>query len=630
MSRIQGLALCATALGLVGCSGSEVKPDKKPVQVAIEGCTAESLKTGMSPFLIDEASSDLRTKLEAVLAVRDIAIVSASCDKGVEVLEGCTVRGDYNFVGLTPENKTLIMKDQAQAQANLGFGVGESLDAAFAGGKELVVQYRLIGKYKTTIPGVKRERIKDIAICQGATHFVTSIDVGAFSSFAAERNAFKAGGSFDGFSGSGGASSEATNTITAGSLAACPDNAETLEPPAGCSASIRVSLAPIEEATAQGPESAKKRASDCRDGFVFNDDGVCVSKASTPIYVCDPYDFEECFEMCTGKDGVFSKKSCSRLADLSMNVIDLILQDDEQRTKSLSDILQELVEDEENGFARFVAANGPKFQQICQTTEVGEDSRSGDTCALGFVNLFLIDEKEEDAQKLYDLYDMLDRGCRAGEQFTCEMIESFLLEGVEDEEDSWKEMYERHGVKNRSTQFVRVMTRSCRNGNGRSCFRLSKEHVNGETAILDLALAADYAERGCNAGLSHACIASGAMKLGNATVCNEVLAKYTAKSDTQNVERDEDNDVDAWHGSMVIDATFARKICLKSGLGAETEDVTISSLRGAFELFLAGCDLKDKTACGVSFELYEEIVEREIERIEILEDLNNSAGGSDE
>ena len=96
---------------------------------------------------------------------RGVAVVRYSCE-GAEVLKGCSVRGDYGYVGISKKTSVIEMNDKGSVSANLGPAhIPASFEAEMAQGKSLNLAYMIVGEQSTTVQTVTRPDIFESVIC---------------------------------------------------------------------------------------------------------------------------------------------------------------------------------------------------------------------------------------------------------------------------------------------------------------------------------------------------------------------------------------------------------------------------------------------------------------------------------
>ena len=197
------------------------------------------------------------------------------------------------------------MKTEDDLSVNLPLSVGK-LGAEVQSGRSIDLALVLVGMRSTTVDAVDRAALT--GNCEGATHFLQTASLGAFSmatgsigKAAAVAELFKVGAS-----GSSEASRKAMNTD--GSLDACRSaDPDAKKPPAQCGSPLSVELHPIAAKSAPsakgadaGNKAGKAKGSPeenpCPTGFNFAN-GIC-TRAADAAHLCDPHDVNDCKTQC--------------------------------------------------------------------------------------------------------------------------------------------------------------------------------------------------------------------------------------------------------------------------------------------------------------------------------------------
>ncbi|MCK9460881.1 MAG: hypothetical protein M0R80_14680, partial [Proteobacteria bacterium] len=199
-----------------------------------------------SPFVVEWDATDLST-FEAK-ASRDIVFVKyGNC--AIELLYGCSDNGipgrygryqEPTFTSGTVESFTMRNEDEVWAKLPLGaakFGgsvqVGESLE----------LKYFVSGAVNATRNYIERPSIADNPRCQGATHFVSAYNLGAFELLAHKGATAGVDVGVQGGAGVGGSTSSASSNLKqGGALDSC-----TTEAQRQCRVPIRLVLQAIDE-----------------------------------------------------------------------------------------------------------------------------------------------------------------------------------------------------------------------------------------------------------------------------------------------------------------------------------------------------------------------------------------------
>ena len=201
------------------------------------------VKQSQSEPLIVEWPSAARGKLESIVESKKIVAVHYSgCE--MQVLARCAVPGKYVYRPFrNKKDDEVVMQTADDLYANMPVGAA-ALEARLSTGGALRVDMKLVGRYEADVTGVGKDDMK--GECDGATHVVSALTVGAFDFYQAGR-AQVGGGVKAGGIGAGGESRADRSSIRAdGSVAACAKaTIDDADPPADCGALIRVEVVPL-------------------------------------------------------------------------------------------------------------------------------------------------------------------------------------------------------------------------------------------------------------------------------------------------------------------------------------------------------------------------------------------------
>ncbi len=229
------LAACAGAPG-PGDLVTTDDLDRKPT-----GQCPDSRGQGR-PLVVDWDSVD-RAELEARAARGPVVVGYEGCK--IRVLPRCQVKDakPYAYVGLTPKQDVITMRDAAEVYANVPVSAAK-LEARLAKQGSLVASMTIVGQLDTAEPVPSPDRLE--GDCDGATHVVTALTVGAFEFVASKEIEGGAGVNVLG-AGAGtklAAGGELLNKD--GDTAACGRaTGSDAKAPFGCGALLRVEIVPL-------------------------------------------------------------------------------------------------------------------------------------------------------------------------------------------------------------------------------------------------------------------------------------------------------------------------------------------------------------------------------------------------
>ncbi|MBI2393379.1 MAG: hypothetical protein HYV09_27595 [Deltaproteobacteria bacterium] len=214
----------------------------------------KNLTNGVWMFGFDKVAarqlSD-RARSEGLIAVR--LIDSEDGQAQLQLIPGCYVAGRYQYRSMSTLDDRISIKSEDELKAKLPFSYG-SFEGAFSQKSALQIEYRTPGDY--VAPGGPYQLTGS---CDGATHVITHLTIGAFrSSSSASMSASGGGGLVGGIGGSGGTSSSNDQATSGGSFDSCKMDFNIFGSvaPLECSMPLKLTLAPIGGAPAPAAPGA--------------------------------------------------------------------------------------------------------------------------------------------------------------------------------------------------------------------------------------------------------------------------------------------------------------------------------------------------------------------------------------
>ncbi len=238
------LFLSVAATFVLGCTPSTLSPSNAAVEKSALGekkCVAEGDETKL--FLVEWDATDL-SSFEAK-AGRDLVFVKYDqCQ--MKVLHGCSDDGiagrygSYKAPELTSGSlEALSIKTEDELYAKLPLGAA-SFGSELKLGKVLELKYQVSGTRYSSRDQVYLADLSDNPRCAGATHFVASYNLGAFTLSSTDSTKAGAGANVGNFAAGAKHSDEASALKRGGDIAAC----STFDRHA-CRVPIRVLLRPV-------------------------------------------------------------------------------------------------------------------------------------------------------------------------------------------------------------------------------------------------------------------------------------------------------------------------------------------------------------------------------------------------
>jgi hypothetical protein len=240
---IRATCLTLTTAFVLRCAGGNVAsqlarpPEFKPTDETQCAIVASRSK----PLVVEWPSAD-RGELEARIRHDGLVVVSYSgCQ--MRVLDQCIAGSSYVYAPITRKKDHLGIHNTDDLYANVPVGAAK-LEAKLATAGQLDVDMTLVGRWEGLAPTVREDGLT--GRCDGATHVMSALTVGAFK-FTAGADA-EVGGGVKAFGAGGGAkSTSARETLSKdGSENACEKSTMVdRAPPEECGAPIRVEVVPL-------------------------------------------------------------------------------------------------------------------------------------------------------------------------------------------------------------------------------------------------------------------------------------------------------------------------------------------------------------------------------------------------
>lgn len=268
------------ALAVVGCGGNDNVASKMVDQPDFEPEGQAKCKVGASqdkPLIVEWPSGE-RADLEARSRQGGLVVVRyEGCE--MQILSRCKAPGAYAYIPVTTKQDTLVIQNEDELYANLPVGAVK-LEGKLQSAGSLNVTMTLVGKFAADRFDVIDNELE--GACDGATHVVVGMNVGAFEFFAGGSAEVGGGVRVGDTVGAGAKSAAKRETLSRdGSTDACKKASTDDEgPPTGCGASLRLEVAPLAPAetakTKVGPPPTKLV---CPAGTTLTD-GMCQPKMS--------------------------------------------------------------------------------------------------------------------------------------------------------------------------------------------------------------------------------------------------------------------------------------------------------------------------------------------------------------
>ncbi len=287
---------CLALIALAATSGCRVTAPRPP-DYSLNG--EKNLTNGVWMFGFDKVAARQladRARADGLIAVR---LVDTGAGAQLEILHGCYVQGRYEYKQGATLDDSISIKSKDELAAKLPFSYG-SFEGSFSQSSELRIEYRTPGDFVAPT-----SQFQLTGACQGATHVVTHLTIGAFRTSSAAQAGAQGSGNFLGGPGFGGGNGSSNEQATAGgNFDSCKNDFNLFGLPAApleCSIPLKLTLAPIGGAAPAAPGApggtmeASAGASTCADSSVmamqgqgFHFDGKVFTIERPQLQALDP------------------------------------------------------------------------------------------------------------------------------------------------------------------------------------------------------------------------------------------------------------------------------------------------------------------------------------------------------
>lgn len=477
------IGLLATAGGCSRTVGDALRPDDHTAasSMGLELVCADT-PSRIKPLIVDW-TPDERVELEAALQQNSVVVVKYDCPT-MEILPGCSVDGSYSYAGVSRKEQVIQMENMDDIHANIPVS-SATVGAEIQSGRAINLATVLVGRRSTTVNHLTTGAL--VGQCEGATHFVRSASLGAFSMATGSKGKAAVVAEMFGYGGGASSDSERSALNTDGDLESCrTSDPRAGDPPMECQAPVRIELMPIVEgeagegsAAALAAEKKAQVENPCLPGYVYAD-GMCQRPSEDLAYLCDPGDEAECRTQC-------DKGSAESCLNLGMY----------------------FAERGEWGTAQ------PPLLKAC-------DGEIFEACtALGEQVWHTVDYERADWPQISDsAWDLLSTACLGGHGYGCELsgdMASDTDQAYYDMELSFalydracdlgssygcwaaaKQLFEGEGVEADPQQGFQTLLRSCEAGSTDECNEIGRIFEEGMYGVsVDLARAAKWRGISC-------------------------------------------------------------------------------------------------------------------------------------
>src|SRR5262245_50912772 len=175
-------ALAALSMAAAcGGGGNLASEAAKPPEFAPKDQTKCGVtKSQARPLIVEWPSSD-RATLEARVKQGIVPVRYIGCE--MEVLARCQVpKSGYSYTGITRKSDRIVMRDADELYANIPVYAAK-FEGKLQRSGALTVDMTIVGRYESDHPTVRAADLTG-GDCDGATHVISALTVGAFEFFA--------------------------------------------------------------------------------------------------------------------------------------------------------------------------------------------------------------------------------------------------------------------------------------------------------------------------------------------------------------------------------------------------------------------------------------------------------------
>lgn len=248
------LSLIALVSVLAGCRKDSVAATlaSTPSLVAPAVAKCKVAQSPRKPMVVEWSSHD-RADLESRLKDEGlVAVRYQGCE--MEVLHRCRVPGAYRYRGVNVKREGVVIDNEDDLYAKLPIGAF-ALEAKLRKAKQLSIETVLVGSMMADRGEVAHVQLQ--GVCEGATHFIAGVQVGAFRFYAGGQGEVGVGAGVGG--ASVGGKSRATKEMLGedGDVERCQVASEKDNiPPSGCGALLRLEVVELTSSTPPPPPPA--------------------------------------------------------------------------------------------------------------------------------------------------------------------------------------------------------------------------------------------------------------------------------------------------------------------------------------------------------------------------------------
>ena len=489
------MSICLVCLGLGGCGTTNspaetIKPKQLTATTAMGGSMSCDSANDEAELLVVDLPASKRGDMEIIMS-EGLAAVKYDCNS-LKLFKACRIEGGYAYKGMLLKEELIRLENSDEVRANLplsGASVAAKMGGELERGATLDLAVAMVGQQRAARYEVARDELK--GRCDGATHFVQSVYVGAFAMRRGERAKVAASAEVFGVGGGGGSSSDSSSHKSDGNIKACRQTkSDATNPQSGCGALLRLYLLPISPAgstpEARDTNADVVRVPSCPAGMTRMG-GKCVKGTGVACGADSP---SACEAPCDSGDAT----SCAILGvalrygkglDKSREAAAKVF----SRGCELGSAASCYYLSKQYRDGKGVTANSSKGVELADR---GCALGSGRACFYSGRAYMDGAAVEKDEKRGFAAYE---QGCAAGDPNSCTNLGKAYSVGK--------------GVASDVVYSFKLYLRACEGGSAQACFNVGVRYSKGKGTVQDPEQRLRYYLRACHLGHGKGCYKAG-------------------------------------------------------------------------------------------------------------------------
>ena len=176
-------------LAVVACTkktpGSAVRPQEMTANEAMGNASPDgevkcSASDDDKTLIVDLDGTDRKSIEEMINVKKSVPVVAYDC-KSLKVLPSCKLEADFDYIGTASREQVISLENFDKVSADIPLA-SASLKASVQGGRKMAIALVEVGSHNSKLELVARPQLTGTrkGDCEGATHFIYRVDLGAF------------------------------------------------------------------------------------------------------------------------------------------------------------------------------------------------------------------------------------------------------------------------------------------------------------------------------------------------------------------------------------------------------------------------------------------------------------------